>query len=132
MSDTIPPQGLPLSPTARQVFDRVATHMMSIRQLVHPVSIRSCRYRDGDLRCAIGCLIPDEVYSPTFESNAVQLLIDSVPWFTDSGLTAHARLLNSLQFIHDTQPTEDWLDELTWLADRHQIGFFAREEMADV
>lgn len=48
--------------TNQEIFDKVATHLLSQgkRSALGGVG---CAYRgDGGLQCAIGCLIPDELY----------------------------------------------------------------------
>lgn len=71
-----------------------------------------CLYRapNGDM-CAIGCLIPDEVYTPEMENNGCDVILKKLPDY----LSKHGELLNELQRVHDnsfnwadSQPAKGW------------------------
>lgn len=63
--------------TNQEIFDKVLNHL---RQQGHAATVfingeTSCRYRAGDGgMCAVGCLIPDELYTPEIEDNGVFLV----------------------------------------------------------
>lgn len=81
----------------------------------------ACKYRSADgNKCAIGCLIPDELYSPEFDSpgeglsSAVDDLVTTIPEFrlalgsvVDLAEENMMRLLLSLQCAHD-----EYFDEI--------------------
>lgn len=54
------------------IFDRVVTHLLTQKRRSVTITggVRTCMYRapNGDM-CAIGCLIPDDVYTPCFMLN---------------------------------------------------------------
>ena len=85
--------------TEQEVFDQVPTHLL--KQGVKSLDpIGSCRYREGNLMCAAGCLIAEDEYSEEMEG---------YNWgkeeiFPDT----HRSLIKSLQDVHDRTPTEDW------------------------
>lgn len=59
----------------QELFDTVARHLLTQRRQSKVVG-GQCRYRWEDpwgrvLRCAIGCLIPDEAYKPSYEGRPV-------------------------------------------------------------
>lgn len=66
--------------TKQQIFTKVKAHLLqqgkqSMRQ-TKPVQI--CAYRgDEGLKCAIGCLIPDNEYSSCIEGYAIHALINN-------------------------------------------------------
>lgn len=55
--------------TNQELFDSCLTHMRFQREL--SVKDYRCRYRLGELSCAIGCLIPDSKYSLDIEDITV-------------------------------------------------------------
>ncbi len=114
MSDVIPPCGLQLNPTAQQVFDRVATHLLTQQKMSGKVD--HCYYRKDGLSCAVGCLIPDEVYAAKMEGLGIAGLRQNYQWFGDVGLSPHEGLLRALQIIHDDVPVTGWLNHLQYLA----------------
>ena len=98
--------------TDQQVFDQVATHLLT--QLRQAEKNGNCQYRTpGGLKCAAGCLIADDEYSEDLESNGWSELTASsrVP-------VAHSSLICSLQNIHDEyDPVDGWYPELYDLAE---------------
>jgi hypothetical protein len=95
----------------QEILDTVARHLFRQgRRAVEPVdSFASCRYRtpSGD-KCAVGALIPDEMYDPTFENVRVSVLIrhrgcDLPDWFAENAV-----LLAELQGVHDNPMS--WAD----------------------
>ena len=86
--------------TDQEVFDKVVTHLLSMKEM--SAVDGSCAYRgQGGAQCAVGCLIPDEVYTRKMEGHTVDTLLDlfetaPIKWFRD-----HLRLLTNLQGVHD-------------------------------
>jgi hypothetical protein len=123
--------------TAQQIFDQVSKHLLTqMRQAKVVWSGLVCRYkivRDGQtLRCAVGCLIPDELYSNELEGWSVppvafydqenpipNLLkvcnIDTTPEILS--------LLRKLQHIHDKNTPETWHRLLKQLAEDEGLVF---------
>lgn len=108
------------SSTPQEVFDFIATHLLTQKEkstnkhgsiLDHNPNTE-CRYRGSrGLKCAAGCIIPDEDYDRDFEGRA---------WFTVvdySGFSgAHIGLISTLQNIHDTINVQHWPQRLKELA----------------
>lgn len=94
-----------MTPLTNQiVFDRVCEHLA--KQKMPAISANgNCCYRDprNGLMCAIGCLIPDEIYQPSWDQHqgveVLQLLDEESVrnLFRD---VSHA-MLSSLQIAHD-------------------------------
>lgn len=92
----------------QEIFDKVYDHLHTQgRKSViyeHRDKQINCRYRapNGD-KCAIGCLIPDELYTPSIEGNNVQsfnvkkILYQLYPEMTSNDLL----FLIHLQEAHD-------------------------------
>lgn len=96
--------------TNQQAFNTVAEHL--IRQNKRSAVERDgefCRYRHGDMRCAIGCLIPDDEYREEYEGNNVDRL-SAAGCRAIEGLDL--RLLRLLQTVHDGYPVWNWPEAL--------------------
>lgn len=110
----------------QEVFDKVKTHLLTQNKR----SINGnegCLYRHPEgLKCAIGPLLSDEVYTPELEGKTPQHYILSKA-LADSGLDIDletgletfanssqglrnddTKFLSELQFIHDYDPVEEW------------------------
>lgn len=88
----------PIRVDPQETFDRVVAHL---RQQGQQATDRSgvCMLRAANgMKCAIGCLIPDEVYEPAFEATLIHEGCESLRMV----LAGHyLPLLGDLQIIHD-------------------------------
>lgn len=124
--------------SAQEIFDKVVHHLLTQKQRSVLLETRasleySCAYRgSGGLKCAIGCLIKDEFYSPELEGKGVGSSIISSALMNsgvDLGKPGSAdgaylmRLLTELQTIHDHASIDRWEDGLRRLADRFTLEF---------
>lgn len=103
--------------TNQQIFDKVATHLLT-QQARASDAKDNCRYRQDGLKCAVGCLIPDDRYSADIEGGSVNTLaargrLDEVLGF-EVGKTLY--LLRALQHVHDDIAVSSWKSELILLA----------------
>jgi len=103
------------------IFDKVADHMLT--QGMKSVDVHGkCVYRsDTGRSCAIGCLIPDELYDKSFEGQAVmherlQKVIKK------AGFKRINSLLVSLQGVHDDFDASRWAKVLHTCADEFQLS----------
>lgn len=91
--------------TAQEIFDKVTAHLR--KQGKASVDIDgSCAYRgEGGTSCAVGCLIPDEMYDEMMEGGAVHAEEPKYPELYKAidvlGLRGNVGLLTSLQRAHD-------------------------------
>ena len=88
--------------TRQEIFDTIVAHLHAQGQPA--ISGSSCFYRSPTgLKCAVGCLIPDDKYSQEIEHDAVT----SAPvqdWAYRVGLTFirdHKAFLSRMQDVHD-------------------------------
>lgn len=99
------------------IFRKVKRHLLT--QNARAMKDGSCALRaDDGLKCAIGCLIPDELYHQKLD----ELIIWSKPMMEvlgNSGLgkldQLKLKLIDRLRAIHDSVAPEDWpsaLDDL--------------------
>lgn len=108
----------------QRVYNVVKKHLLAQRKRAED-SFNGCRYRDDSagrmLKCAIGCLIKDEVYNPNIEGKSVksrqvqsQLKASGV----DVGV-APIDFWSRLQAVHDRRDPEEWEQELGKLANSY-------------
>jgi hypothetical protein len=100
--------------TSQEIFDIVVSHLR--KQGLKSGNSLVCLYRGpNEMKCAIGCLIPNSSYFKSMEGKLIDELIsiDSFLWMKD-----HLRLLNRLQKIHDYYDVDQWEDQLQLAANR--------------
>lgn len=113
--------------TNQEIFDTVKAHLLkqNARATSRPTdtSATLCRYRLGALKCAAGCLIKDEFYSPDLEGSSVAYGFGN----TDSANRIRAAIQKSigdfdvdlvsiLQKVHDCYSPAQWPEQLAWVA----------------
>lgn len=100
--------------TAQEAFDKVTAHLLEqkARSVIsdspdRPVpGGKTCCYRgENGMKCAIGALIPDEMYSPDMEFNTAAGLIFKFQELPFSHLSE--RFLTHLQEVHDLSYDEE-------------------------
>lgn len=117
------------------IFDRVAAHLLTQReQAIGEGTANRCVLRSQDgKKCAVGCLILDEHYTPDAEGSPV----DAILFPTHDGVAAlrtaleksdvivssgSVALMSRLQFIHDMGHVPSWSAELRKAAKRWQLS----------
>jgi hypothetical protein len=117
--------------TRQEIFNKVADHLLTQGKPALFDEIGDCAYRgqDGSM-CAVGCLIPDELYTPEMELKSVDTLLNAefvLPGFFYDNYT----LLSDLQRIHDSvaaiprpdpaSVVDKWCSSLAWYAENHDL-----------
>lgn len=83
----------------QEIFDIVATHLFTQGERSF-TSMKGCLYRGpNNTMCAVGCLIPDEVYDPYMEGGTVDTVLYDYPQLK---FKRNLDLLLRLQTIHDS------------------------------
>lgn len=104
-----------LPETAQEVFDKVYNHLMT--QMMRCEDGITCLYRGDDgLKCAAGCLIPDEEYTMNMEEKGWSQLVAN-----GMAPPEHERLISDLQYIHDRKQPHQWREYLSELAGNHGL-----------
>lgn len=94
--------------TNQEAFDRVSVHLIAQNERAVDVDGHTCRLRTVDgLKCAVGCLIPDEDYRLALEANPVQV---AAKFGVDPALAG------ALVYVHDDSEPEYWPSELRKVA----------------
>lgn len=88
-------------PSAQEVFNLVVNHLFTQGRPAYDGN-RGCMYRTHDgLRCAVGVLIPDDLYDSSFEMNKSDTIIQELFDADLADWREHAALLLDLQMVHD-------------------------------
>lgn len=93
----------------KQAFDYVREFLLKQGMRSHRGRPTDCAYRGyGGLKCAVGCLIPDEKYLPWFEGESVTALEERgcLEEIGIDHLSVH--MLDDLQSLHDIHIPFDW------------------------
>lgn len=113
--------------TKQEIFDIVSLHLLNQNEksIAHSnLGGITCKYRgSNNLRCAIGCLIPDQEYTENFEGDS--LFDGSKLWiffksknYSDESLY----LMQKLQTIHDLSFPCVWKEKLISLGEEFEIN----------
>ncbi len=120
----------------QEIFDRAATHLL--KQMKKSTRNDTCLYRGPrKTSCAIGCLIPDELYSKEFEGRAVGAflvkVINAANYDEETlekamginkllNVSKQENFLAQLQYIHDDHQPPIWKDKLIEFAKRYKLN----------
>lgn len=127
--------------TLQAIYDRVKTHLLTQMQQSRNEPEQGmtgkCMYRGVDgLKCAVGCLIPDALYSPDLDNAPAQstsihsfrpvqqvLVRAGVMPAEAVGSICHPymRLLVDLQPVHDSVRPDQWYERLATVASDHHL-----------
>ena len=117
---------------AQEIFDTVAKHLAKQGHQARNGATCSYRTPNGD-KCAVGCLIIDEEYSPEMDTplradNGTHLIGTGVESLMKRGLlperfTPFISLLGALQQNHDDEGSGDDLRDALWrTAEYHNLS----------
>lgn len=115
--------------TTKEIFEKVRAHLLAQgKQSISADGV--CAYRGADgLQCAVGCLVPDELYKHSMEGNLAFAMASFTPspfgWRATEGQIS---LLTRLQQIHDSMPVSRWKSALAQLEDEVDLGAFNDEQ----
>ncbi len=110
--------------TSQTAFNKIANHL--IEQGCPALDDCKCKYRltllEGKiLKCAIGCLIPDNLYHPDMEGKRVGTLFGTYPKLKELLNQVKYQLLFDLQDVHDSGIPENWKKQLIVTAGRYKL-----------
>jgi hypothetical protein len=109
----------------QEVFDRIARHLLRQGQKSKKADSNACLYRGPEgLKCAVGILIPDTLYSEKLED---RMVTDSRVWeaLEKAGIVRSRdmeALLVCLQVVHDSYRPVNWRAELREVAERFDLS----------
>lgn len=109
---------------AQGIFEFVLKHLAE--QNARSISgIGDCLYRFGDLSCAAGCLIPNDLYERDFDISVVSIssIIESSKKF--NYLKPFKDLVEQLQYYHDEyyidESYEEQVSRLNEICEIHKV-----------
>lgn len=115
--------------TKQELFDIIVAHLRkqgrkSIANNAKTIET-TCLYRGPDgTKCAIGCLIPDELYKPIMETKSMAYIVCYIENAELANeLATHQCILSPLQKIHDNQQVSDWESSWMNLAARYGLKY---------
>lgn len=117
---------------AQTLFDTVAKHLLDQGRRAMAANASNCAYRSEDgCKCAVGVLIPDDVYDKSMEGMGIARLVDildelempqALAQFIKTELEPHLPLLMSLQSVHDGFAPEKWAERLRYVAAQFNLN----------
>lgn len=118
--------------TNQEIFDTVYRHLLSQGKRAKTED-GDCVYRTEDgAKCAVGCLIPDELYMSDIETASAELAALGVrdgarerflgEIFDEIGIPKEsAYLLGALQGVHDHEHPDEWQQALEFVAEKYGL-----------
>ena len=106
--------------TEQETFDIVVRHLLAQGCKSYGLFECGCMYRNpGGMKCAVGALIPDDMYDLGIEGlRADKPAISRILL----KLGHNVALCRELQIIHDHFCTMEWHDKLRLLAEQHGLN----------
>lgn len=120
--------------TKQEIFERVYIHLMrqgcksviqTPRGIDYPVY-----YGEYGLKCAIGCLIPQEEYQRDWERHPLERVLARCSTFR--GIDDAHGLLFMLRACHDTLKPSCWKTRLAWIAKKQGLVVTEALQQLDV
>lgn len=110
--------------TTQQVFDQIVNHLRKQGKPSMDKHGNGCLYHGPNgLKCAAGCLIADDEYSPEMDNNPA----DDTTWqyLIDTGVVpSHfSKLIIHMQHLHDLKHHEDWESEFEKAAQTFDLEY---------
>lgn len=103
----------------QEAFDKICKHLMTQNEKAWENG--SCVLcTPTGLKCAIGCLIPDELYDPSLE-NLVPAYIGTVERLKPLFDGVDKDLLDHCRCVHDNADLRDWARDLRHVAEQHLL-----------
>ena len=111
----------------QEIFDTVVKHLrkQNARSTFCRDTIDVCAYRGiNGTKCAVGCLIPDDVYDISMEGVGVYgIVYNNKLQF----LANNIELCRDLQHIHDSISIMEWEDMFQRVSISHNLIYTAKE-----
>jgi len=113
----------------QEAFDAAVEHLRKQGKRSQAKYSTDCLYRGpGGLKCAVGALIPDEIYRKSFEGVGIRPLINGFADLNSLFKAVNITLLEQLQHIHDQSLVENWEKLFERLAEFHELTMPSKGE----
>ena len=117
--------------TNQEIFDKVSKHLL-IQKCKSMNTQEECQYRGENTSCAVGCLIPDDLYDSIIEGwvfvgsdysaetvgeKKLHRILSCI------GITKeNDRIIKDLQHCHDSNAVSMWREQLFYIAGKHLLS----------
>ncbi len=110
--------------TNQTAFEIMVNHLLNQGEKSYDNStLATCVYRNPDgLKCAIGAILPDELYNSTMENKLAHALIKDYPAIGKLWENLSINLLAKMQYIHDSRNVDEWYNEFKAIADDFNLS----------
>lgn len=107
---------------AQDIFDKVAKHLLT-QNAKSENAEGMCMYRGpGELRCAAGWIIPDNLYNSKMETRRMYAVFSDFPKVAEYLGRENSELVQRLQDVHDQEPVEYWPTALKVVAEKFELS----------
>lgn len=112
----------------QSIFNKVVNHLRT--QGCKAVDGTYCRYRikKTNLKCAIGCLIPNDKYKPSMEGESIDSKLIANALRMKNSLSRKNEFLQNLQYIHDFSPIKNWELEFINFTKQYKLDYIKPKE----
>lgn len=125
MNDTNSQTTTPTPLDNQTAFDRAAAHLLRQGAQALNTAGKCCYLASDGRQCAVGALIPGEMYRPEMEGHTFKTLLyvdREYRWGVNALLAdVNIFLLQDLQYCHDNNGPPGWPYILRDIAERHQL-----------
>jgi hypothetical protein len=116
----------------QQAFDTMVQHLRKQGQRSRERDSTTCAYRGADgLKCAVGALIPDEIYNEEIEGKSITRLLiserNTFPELSKLFEGVDEQLLDGMQNIHDYSEPNQWEYNFKSIAEDYNLNYTAPE-----
>jgi len=109
--------------TNQSAFDTMVNHLLKQGEKSRAYDRSTCLYRNPDgLKCAIGAILPDDLYVSSMENKLAQSLMHDYPTIGQLWENLSINLLAKMQYIHDNRAVSEWYDEFKAIADDFNLS----------
>ena len=114
----------------QQAFEMAVKHLRKQGRRSLQYGAITCMYRipESGLKCAVGALIPYELYQESFEGVGIVGLIDTFDEINKLFENVNTKLLEDLQNVHDNYEVTDWEREWTKLSQAYGLTMPSKGE----
>lgn len=104
----------------QQTFDTIVNHLRTQGARALNAALGHCEYRTPTgMKCAAGCLIPDDKYCRSFEGMRVTMTTPAGVLLNELG--HDLVLVQDMQKIHDSHAPHDWEYQFERVATQHGL-----------
>jgi hypothetical protein len=115
----------------QQAFEMAVKHLRKQGRRSEQYGAITCMYRipENNLKCAIGALIPDELYQESFEGKGIVRVMETFAEINKLFENVNSKLLKDLQTVHDHYEVTDWENELQELSKVYGLTMPSKGEL---